>query len=77
MDIQSLYQTASHNPLIVAAAGFAGGLAVSNMPLLVRKFVASKWVTGLIRKDPTLAKAIAAEILKDVTSVADAPGQQP
>ncbi len=72
MDIQSLYQTASHNPILVYAAGAASAVAVSNMPLLIRKFVASKWITALIRKDPVLAKAIVAELQKDVDAVADA-----
>ena len=75
MDLQALYQTASHNPLLVYAAGAASGLAVANMPLLVRKFVGSKWVTAIIRKDPALAKAIVSELQKDVDAVADASPQ--
>lgn len=72
MDIHALYQTASQNPLIVAAVSFGGGIAAANYALIIQKIVKSKWVTAAIRKDPKLAKAIVAELQKDVDEVADA-----
>ena len=58
---------------LYTAGGFAAGLAAANYALLVQKVVNSKWVTAAIRKDPKLAKAIVAELQKDVDAVADAP----
>jgi hypothetical protein len=60
------------NGALMAAGGFTVGLASANYALLIQKFVKSKWVTAAIRKDPALAKAIVAELQKDVDAVADA-----
>jgi hypothetical protein len=58
----------------IAASGvaFALGLAAANVPLLVQKFVELPWISGWIRKNPATAKAIVAELQKDVDAVADA-----
>lgn len=71
--MQSAINAIQSNGFAMTAIGFAGGLATANMPLLVRKLVGLSWVTALIRKDPALAKAIVAELEKDVDAVADAP----
>lgn len=65
------------NGLAASAASFAAGLAAANYALIIRWIVNSKWVTAAIRKDPALAKAIVAELQKDVDSVADAPASAP
>ena len=68
----ALYNAAAQYPLVVAAVSFGGGIAAANYALLIQKFVGSKWVTEAIRKNPKLAKAIVAELEKDVDAVADA-----
>lgn len=73
MDIHALYQMASQNPILVAGVSFGGGIAAANYALIIQKIVKSKWVTAAIRKDPKLAKAIVAELQKDVDEVADEP----
>ena len=55
-----------------AAAGFAGGLLTANYALIIQKIVSLPVVTAAIRKYPAQAKAIAAELNKDVDAVADA-----
>ncbi len=60
------------NGIVMTGVGFAAGIAAANVPLIIQKFVGSKWVTAAIRKDPKLAKAIVAELQKDVDAVADA-----
>lgn len=63
------------NPSLVnaayTAAGFAGGLAIANYAAIILWIVNSKWVTAAIKKYPVQAKAIAAELNKDVDAVAD------
>ncbi len=77
MDLNAIVATINHNGFATGAAGFAGGLAAANYALLIQKLVGSKFVTGLIRKDPKLAKAIVAELEKDVDAVADEPAPAP
>ena len=60
------------NGIVASAVSFSAGLAAANYALIIQWVVNSKWVTAAIRKDPTLAKAIAAELNKDVDAVADA-----
>lgn len=73
IDINALIAAVQHNGIAMATLGFAGGLAAANYALLIRKAVNSQWVTKAIRKDPALAKAIVAELQKDVDAVADEP----
>lgn len=63
----------NNHGLAASAASFAGGMAVANYALIIQKIVGSQWVTAAIRKDPALAKAVVAELQKDVDAVADAP----
>lgn len=72
MDLNGLVAAVQHNGLITGAAGFAGGLAMANYALIIQKIVQSSLVTSAIRKNPALAKAIVAELQKDVEAVADA-----
>ena len=72
MDLNAIVAMVQHNGFVTGAAGFAGGLAAANYALIIQKAVGSKWVTAVIRKDPKLAKAIVAELEKDVDAVADA-----
>jgi hypothetical protein len=65
------------NGLVASAASFAAGLACANIPLLVQKFVELPWISAWIRKNPATAKAIVAELEKDVDAVADAPATTP
>ena len=59
--------------LASAGAGFAAGLAIANIPLLVQKFVELPWISAWIRRNPKVAEAIVEELKKDVDAVAEAP----
>lgn len=56
-----------------SVGGFAAGLACANYAAIILWIINSKWITATIRKYPAQAKAIAAELNKDIDAVADAP----
>jgi hypothetical protein len=74
MQIINAIQT---NGLAASSIAFGLGLAAANIPLLVQKFVELPWVSAWIRRNPKVAKAIVAELQKDVDAIADAPAAAP
>lgn len=77
MNLSILWSTIQAHGLASAGAGFALGLAAANYALMIRWVVNSSFVMAAIRKNPALAKAIVAELQKDVNAVADAPAPAP
>jgi hypothetical protein len=76
-ELMAAWTWVQSNGALMGVGGFVLGLASANYALLIRKLVNTAWVTAAIRKDPALAKAIVAELQKDVDAVADAAQDAP
>lgn len=58
------------NGIASSAAAWSLGVACAHIPAIVRYVVFSKPVMAMIKKNPDVARAIAAELSKDVDEVA-------